>query len=214
MLIHGDREPASCVVVMKLPNLGAPANLSNPRASAIIAPRLEAAPGIPAWRSGDAAFDLRKMRRHPSGGQGTRVTSTWRHRYRLISFHARPQFTGEIRRDHNWRTRNVMFATVAGAARCGKTQRRLVRRSSKSEVDLSRPLPPHRHCERSEAIHGAACGDMDCVHVRSRDVGKRPTWRHLLIRTDPTGEFSPSNGGLRRGIDGRDRRPGPGCGTA
>jgi hypothetical protein len=23
-------------------------------------------------------------------------------------------------------------------------------------------LPPHRHCERSEAIHGAACGEMDC----------------------------------------------------
>jgi hypothetical protein len=25
------------------------------------------------------------------------------------------------------------------------------------------------------------------------DVGKRPTWRHLLIRDDPTGEFSPGN---------------------
>ena len=24
------------------------------------------------------------------------------------------------------------------------------------------PLPPHRHCERSEAIHSAACGDVDC----------------------------------------------------
>jgi hypothetical protein len=47
MLIHGDREPVSCVVVMKLPNLGAPANLTNPRVSAIIAPRLEAAPGNP-----------------------------------------------------------------------------------------------------------------------------------------------------------------------
>jgi hypothetical protein len=25
------------------------------------------------------------------------------------------------------------------------------------------------------------------------DVGKRPTWRHLVIRTDPAGEFSPDN---------------------
>jgi hypothetical protein len=25
------------------------------------------------------------------------------------------------------------------------------------------------------------------------DVGKRPTWRHLLIRDDTSGEFSPSN---------------------
>jgi len=45
------------------------------------------------------------------------------------------------------------------------------------------------------------------------DVGKRPTWRHLLIRDDPTDEFEPGqmpDGALRRGIDGRDRRPGPG----
>jgi len=46
------------------------------------------------------------------------------------------------------------------------------------------------------------------------DVGKRPTWRHLLIRDDPAGAFEPCNAGLRRGIDGRDRRPGPGCGMA
>lgn len=25
------------------------------------------------------------------------------------------------------------------------------------------------------------------------DVGKRPTWRHLLIRDDPAGEFEPGN---------------------
>jgi hypothetical protein len=25
------------------------------------------------------------------------------------------------------------------------------------------------------------------------DVGKRPSWRHLLIRDDPTGEFGPGN---------------------
>jgi hypothetical protein len=24
------------------------------------------------------------------------------------------------------------------------------------------PAAAHRHCERREAIHGAACGDMDC----------------------------------------------------
>jgi hypothetical protein len=26
-----------------------------------------------------------------------------------------------------------------------------------------------------------------------RDVGKRPSWRHLLIRDDTSGEFSPTN---------------------
>jgi hypothetical protein len=25
------------------------------------------------------------------------------------------------------------------------------------------------------------------------DVGRRPSWRHLLIRDDPTGEFEPGN---------------------
>jgi hypothetical protein len=39
------------------------------------------------------------------------------------------------------------------------------------------------------------------------DVGPRPSWRHLLIRDDPAGDFSPGNArcGLQRGIDGRDR---------
>jgi hypothetical protein len=43
MLIHGDREPVSCVVVMKLPNLGALANLTNPRLSAIARAKAERA---------------------------------------------------------------------------------------------------------------------------------------------------------------------------
>jgi hypothetical protein len=43
------------------------------------------------------------------------------------------------------------------------------------------------------------------------DVGKRPSWRHLLIRDDPILCQAMRDGGLRRGIDGRDRRPGPRC---
>ena len=36
------------------------------------------------------------------------------------------------------------------------------------------------------------------------DVGPRPSWRHLLIRDDPVGEFEPGNAQceLQRGIDG------------
>ena len=29
------------------------------------------------------------------------------------------------------------------------------------------------------------------------DVGKRPRWRHLLLRDDPTGSFEPGNAGWR-----------------
>jgi hypothetical protein len=38
------------------------------------------------------------------------------------------------------------------------------------------------------------------------DVGERPTWRHLLIRDDPTGALSQAmpDGRLRSGIDGGD----------
>jgi hypothetical protein len=48
-----------------------------------------------------------------------------------------------------------------------------------------------------------------------RDNGKQPTWRHLLIRTDPTGEFSPSNAGWRIAARYRWARPTTrsGCGT-
>ena len=106
------------------------------------------------------------MRRHPSSGPGTRVTSTWCHPFRLISFHARPQFTGEIRRDHKWRTWNVMFATVAGAARCGKTLRRLVRRSSKSEGG------------RNPCLHSAA------PWIASRSLSSGARSRDPLARND------------------------------
>jgi hypothetical protein len=37
------------------------------------------------------------------------------------------------------------------------------------------------------------------------DVGKRPTWRHLLIRDDPT--FAPGNAGWRIAARYRWRRP-------
>jgi len=39
------------------------------------------------------------------------------------------------------------------------------------------------------------------------DVGKRPSWRHLLIRDEPTGEFEPGNAGWQVGPSYRRRRP-------
>jgi hypothetical protein len=39
------------------------------------------------------------------------------------------------------------------------------------------------------------------------DVGRKPTWRHLLIRDDPTGEFGPGNAGWRVAARYRWRRP-------
>jgi hypothetical protein len=39
------------------------------------------------------------------------------------------------------------------------------------------------------------------------DVGKRPSWRHLLIRDDPAGEFSPGNARWQVGPRYRRRRP-------
>jgi hypothetical protein len=38
-----------------------------------------------------------------------------------------------------------------------------------------------------------------------RDVGPPPSWRHLLIRTDTSGEFSPRNAGWRVGPSYRRR---------
>jgi hypothetical protein len=40
-----------------------------------------------------------------------------------------------------------------------------------------------------------------------RDVGPRPSWRRLVIRTDPTGEFEPGNAGWRVAKWYRRRRP-------
>jgi hypothetical protein len=39
-----------------------------------------------------------------------------------------------------------------------------------------------------------------------RDTGRRPTWAHLLIRTDPTGAFEPSNARWQIGRRYRSRR--------
>jgi len=39
------------------------------------------------------------------------------------------------------------------------------------------------------------------------DVGKRPTWQHLLTRDDPAGEFSPNNAAWRIARWYRRRRP-------
>jgi hypothetical protein len=39
------------------------------------------------------------------------------------------------------------------------------------------------------------------------DVGNKPSWRHLLIRDDPTGAFEPGNAGWRIASRYRWRRP-------
>jgi hypothetical protein len=40
---------------------------------------------------------------------------------------------------------------------------------------------------------GRACQLWKFFPAFYRDVGKRPLWRHLLIRADPRGMFSPGN---------------------
>jgi hypothetical protein len=57
------------------------------------------------------------------------------------------------------------------------------------------------------ALRGPICPRWRSFSNFYRDNGKRPTWRHLLIRTDPTGEFSPSNAGWRVAARYRSARP-------
>jgi hypothetical protein len=40
---------------------------------------------------------------------------------------------------------------------------------------------------------GRVCERWRSFGTFYRDVGKRPSWRHLLFRIDQSGEFSPSN---------------------
>jgi hypothetical protein len=40
-----------------------------------------------------------------------------------------------------------------------------------------------------------------------RDVGRRPSWRHLLIRDDTSGEFGPGNAAWRLAARYRWARP-------
>jgi hypothetical protein len=46
------------------------------------------------------------------------------------------------------------------------------------------------------------------------DVGQRPSWRHLLVRCDPSGEFSPTNARWQIGKSYRHRRLPPQRGVA
>ena len=39
-----------------------------------------------------------------------------------------------------------------------------------------------------------------------RDVSPRPSWRHLLVRSEPAGEFSPTNASWRVGRRYRRRK--------
>jgi hypothetical protein len=62
------------------------------------------------------------------------------------------------------------------------------------------PLPRRAQYSPAFATLLAIQSRPACERWRSfgnfyRDVGKPPSWRHLLIRDDPTGEFSPSNAG-------------------
>jgi hypothetical protein len=40
---------------------------------------------------------------------------------------------------------------------------------------------------------GPVCARWRSFGTFYRDVSPKPSWRHLLIRTDPTAEFSPDN---------------------
>jgi hypothetical protein len=71
-----------------------------------------------------------------------------------------------------------------------------------------------RACALQIADPTAASRSAQAVTARRRnggsidaDVGKRPTWRHLLIRDDTSGEFSPDNCRWRGRPKHRRRRP-------
>ncbi|MBR0825162.1 hypothetical protein JQ596_06425 [Bradyrhizobium manausense] len=68
----------------------------------------------------------------------------------------------------------------------------------------------------SRSKHTRGCARWRFFPAFYRDVGGRPSWRHLFVRDDPSGAFEPGNARwqIAARIDGRDRRPGPGCGTA
>src|SRR5438093_794620 len=57
-------------------------------------------------------------------------------------------------------------------------------------------LPPHRHCERSEAIHSAACGDVDCfasLAMTKQNYHASMHGRFLVVRASGFGtERSPA----------------------
>ena len=46
-----------------------------------------------------------------------------------------------------------------------------------------------------------------CYANFRRDVGKKPSWRHLLIRDDPTGPFGPDNARWQVARGYRRRQP-------
>ena len=73
-----------------------------------------------------------------------------------------------------------MFATVAGAARCGKALRRLVRRSSKSEGGRNPCLHrPH---------HGLLRGACHRARVRATRWLAMTMWRQWARQNNPTGK--------------------------
>jgi len=85
-----------------------------------------------------------------------------------------------------------MFATVAGAARCGKTLRRLVRRSSKSEGGRNPCLHrPH---------HGLLRGACHRARVRATRWLAMTMWRQWARQINPTGKSKNPSGPLAKNI--------------
>jgi hypothetical protein len=63
----------------------------------------------------------------------------------------------------------------------------------------ARRTTPEFGAWRAILKRGPLCRRWRCYVNFWRDLGPRPTWMHLVIRDDPTGEFSPTNCRWRAG---------------
>ena len=81
------------------------------------------------------------------------------------------------------------------------------RTASKAKV-RRKPLTPEYSTWVAIQKRGPICRRWQCYVNFRRDVGKRPTWTHLVMRADTSREFGPSNARWQVGPTYRQRRRG------
>jgi len=58
---------------------------------------------------------------------------------------------------------------------------------------FQRKLPPPEFVAWKAIVERGCCTRWRCYVNFRRDVGKKPSWTHLVVRDDPTGAFEPGN---------------------